>query len=199
MRFLSEGGFSIQSFNIFIFVLCVVFTALWLSPALAKRYKALTEDNVSQFVEEATELTSGNSDKSIDKIVAFLDKHLHKKARFKSTMAYVLPGFPPQNSALALDKQDYIDSIKDSHNALEDHHSEVNIKSIEIIGNGKQALVMTEALETGTMVVPVPDEGDQRIPVEGFTECNQIIHLTKGVIQMYNAVCDTQIEFVGEY
>jgi len=143
-------------------------------------------------------MTSGQSESTIKQVEAFLDKHLHKKARFKSTVTYLLPGFPPKETALVLDKDDYIENIKEGIHALRDHHSEITVKSVHIVSNGQQAIVMTEGRESGTMAIPVQGEPDEKVPIEGFTNCNQILRLSKkGVIQMYNAVCDTQIEFIG--
>lgn len=175
-------------------ILCFTLT----SPAHAAKHNKLTDSNVRNFVEDATALTTGDNDLSVDQTVRFLKKHLHKKARFKSVISYILPGFPPQDTALSFDKDDYIENIKNSVGAVEGHESVVEIKSIHITSNGKQAIVITDSKETGVMQVPLPDKTTEAVPIEGFTHCNQIIRLSRrGVIQMYNAVCDTKVEFIN--
>lgn len=171
-----------------------------ISSAHAARHNKLTDSNVRDFVEEATALTSGLSDSSIDETVYFLDTHLHKKARFKSVISYVLPGFPPQETALSFKKKDYIENIQNSISTIEDHESVVEIQSIQITSDGKQAVVITSGKETGMMQVPLPDNTFESVPMEGFTDCNQIIRLSRqGIIQMYNAVCNTTIQFISEF
>lgn len=169
-------------------------------PAFAKKVKVLTEDSVREFIEESTALTNGESKKSIKDTVRFFETHLTKDARFKSVVQYILPGFPPQETALALNKKDFLQSLRDGEKSMEDHETFVDVKKVTVLSNGKQAVVETEGKETGVMLIPVDEFKTERVPVEGHTMCNQIIRLSKkGVIQIYNAVCSTQIEFTSEF
>ena len=187
---------TIQTMTLCLTALLIIVTTL---PAQAKRYKELTRDNVEDFIRLASDMTTGKTGDDTKTITRYFKKHLTKDARFKSTMKFVLPGFPPKESALALDKDDFIQNVIDGKKAFEDHQSEITITNIKIVSNGRQALVQTEGRETGLVAVPIGDTGTvERVPIEGFTQCKQIIRLSKkGVIQMYNAVCDTLIEFTG--
>jgi hypothetical protein len=182
-------------------VLVLALVLLISPPAFAKKYKELTEENVRSFVETATAMTTGNHELEPKEIKKYFEDHLTKDARFKSTIKYVLPGLPEKDAGIALDKEGFIDNIMKGADAFADHESFVEIKDVKIVSSGSQAIVATEGKESGVMVLPIADTGEfERIPVEGYTKCNQIIRLNKkGVIQIYNAVCDTLIEFNGGF
>lgn len=161
----------------------------------SEKHSTLTEDNVTAFIEETTKLTSGhNLNKSSEEIIAYLDRHLDKNARFKSTMTYNVPGFPPQQNAISLDKDEFIDYVQEGANSLEDYDNEINVDKVRISKDGTRATVQTSSFETGSMSVNGRD-GGQEVPVEGVSNCLQILKLHRGVIQMYSANCSTEIQF----
>jgi hypothetical protein len=157
----------------------------------------LSEDNIRAFIEETTAMTSGkNLEKSPEEISAFLNKHLTKDAHFKSSMKYVIPGYPPQENSMSMEKEDFIASVQKGAESLADYESSVEIGTIKISRDGKKATIQTKSTESGIM--PMAIEGaTQHVPVKGSSSCNQIIVLNDGVIQMYNANCATIINFVN--
>ena len=152
----------------------------------------LTKNNIENFVQTLTEMTSGNNlESSSSQIIQFLESHLHPKARFKSALVFNVPGHPAQENSMALDKEDFINSLADGAKAVQSYESSVEVKNIRISKDKKKATLKTESREQGMMNV----EGEQ-IPVEGNSSCDQIIMLSDdGIIQMYNANCKTVIEF----
>ncbi|MFP4313852.1 MAG: hypothetical protein ACLFR0_05950, partial [Alphaproteobacteria bacterium] len=98
---------------------------------------------------------------------------------------------PPQANSMALDKEDFIESINAGSKTLENYDNSVSILEIKISSDKRKATVFTQGRETGTMNA----EGEA-IPVEGNSKCHQIISLSeKGIIQIYTANCETVISF----
>ena len=184
--------------RIFIFC-CFTFCALLsANEAMAKRGKLdrLTEDNVRAFIEETSHITSGHSrDLSNDDIKRYLKRHLEPKSRFKSVMKYHVAGMPPQENSISLSKEEFIKSVEAGAKSVDDYEHIVEIQDIRVSSDGKKAFVKTTTTEVGTMPVPTQDGGHQQVPVEGESECNQILSLNKGVIQMFSASCTTDLRF----
>lgn len=181
-----------------IFTFFVLFAALLAySPAYSQdTYSKLNESNIKNFINLTSKITSGSdSGMTQEEVALYLDTHLDKKARFKSTMQYNIPGHPPQETSMSLDKKEFIKSIEDGAKSVTDHKYEININNIDISKDGKKATVQTSGFETGIM--PIVAEGvEQNVPVEGSSDCNQVISLSKkGVIQMQSAQCITVISF----
>ena len=159
--------------------------------------KKLTQNNVKAFIENTTDVTTGNSQNlSPEKITAYLDKHLEKKARFKSVMKYHIPGMPIQQAELSLTKDEFMKSVAEGAGAVEGYENLIEIKQIKISSNGKKAFVKTESTEYATMSVPTETGTPQDVPIEGLSACTQILSLNSGVIQMYSANCTTNIQFL---
>ncbi len=185
--------------------LCLTLILTYTSPAEARRKKnfpALTEDQVREFIEETTAITSGNAHGySTKKILAYLDKHIDKRARFKSIIEYSVPGFPPQETEMSLDKKEFIKNIEEGIEALDDYSSEVEIESINIAPEGQQAIAITISDEKGIMNATDGDNNAKamNIPLEGTTKCTQTISRDQknGTIQMFNAICKTSVRFSG--
>lgn len=175
-------------------VLCMLtsVTVLWSQNTHAQsKVDTLTDGNIRFFIEDISKITSGNLGQSPERITTFLNRHLHKHARFKSTLKYNIPGFPPQATALALNKDEFIENIEAGSKALDNYQNDVRIVEIKISSDKRKATVFTEGYETGTM-----NAQGQAIPVQGNSNCHQIVMLSKkGVIQMYNANCETTISF----
>ncbi|MCB9982523.1 MAG: hypothetical protein H6861_02445 [Rhodospirillales bacterium] len=166
---------------------------VWASDALTK----LTQDNVKAFIEETTDITSSNRNGLSPKTIQdYLDQHLDKKAHFKSVMKYHIPGMPVQETQLSLDKEGFMDSVGKGAETIEGYDTLVEIEDIKISSDGEKAFVKTRNTEYATMPVPTETGGTQGVPMEGVSECSQILLLKKGVIKMYNANCVTNIEFM---
>lgn len=92
---------------------------------------------------------------------------------------------------MALDKEDFIESIQAGGQALSNYENNVQILEIKISSDKRKATVQTQGHETGTM-----NADGQELPVQGNSNCHQIVMLSeKGIIQMYNANCETTISF----
>jgi len=162
-----------------------------------KRFKKLTEDNVTAFIEETTAMTSvQNVSKEDAKVRAYLDRHINAKARFKSSIIYNMPGLPQQEKTLSLKKSEYINQVKQGAGSIEHYHSEIEIGDIQISKNKKTASVDTVSTETGIMQIPLPDGTIEDVPIKGSSECFQVLKIgKKGYIEMYSANCKTVMEF----
>lgn len=156
----------------------------------------MTEKNVKAFIENTTEVTSGQGDLSAEKVKDYLDKHLEEKARFKSVMKYHMPGLPVQEAELILDKEGFMESVSEGAEQIEGYETLVEIDEIKVASNGKKAFVKTKNTEYATMPVPTETGDTEDVPMEGFSECTQILSLNSGVIQMYSANCVTNIHFL---
>lgn len=162
----------------------------------ASKIAKLTEENVTAFINKTTEITAGGvTDMSPEEIAAYLEGHIEKKARFKSTMKYNIPGYPPQETSMSLEKKDFIESVKKGAEEISDYDSEIQIESIKISSKGDKATVGTTSIEHGMMPMSLDGVSTQMIPVDGSSSCTQILTLEKGVIQMFGANCVTVINF----
>jgi len=164
------------------------------------KLKKLTMDNVSAFIEDTSVLTSNqNIDRDDAKIEAYLDKHIDKKARFRTSIRYMMPNLPAQEKVLTLKKEDYIGQVKQGADSVDHYHSEIEIGDIKISKNKKTASVNTVMTESGIMQVPGENGDTQEIPIDGRSECFQVLKLAKkGHIQMYSANCNTIMQFLAE-
>ena len=175
----------------------LVFFAQGSACLAAENIKMLTKQNVKEFIEDTTDITTTNTQAlSPEKIQQYLDIHLDKKARFKSVMKYNMPGMPPQEANLSLDKDEFMKSVVQGAGAVDGYETLVEITDIKISSDGEKAFVKTQNTEYATMPVPTETGGVENVPMEGFSECMQILLLKKGVIKMYNADCVTNIEFM---
>ena len=161
------------------------------------RADTLNEDNITEFLQDISDQTSGNGlESSPDSIKTFLQRHLHKNARFKSKMEYNIPGQPTQQKSMSLDKQQFINNTGAGSNALDGYESEVEIVDIRLSGDKTKATVKTNGFESGYIEV---DDGNgymAEVPMNGISSCTQIIMLNDNhVIQLYHANCETTINF----
>ncbi len=168
------------------------------SASAAHKTKKLTDANITAFIEEMSSMSSGHSlSHSSEQIKDFLNAHLHPNARFKSIMQYNVPGQPPQQSALALDKAKFMENIQAGAQAMEDYESNVEITQINISKDGRKATLNTQSQESGMMSVDDQSgSGVEKASVVGASLCVQIVMLSKqDIIQLYNANCNTSISF----
>ncbi|MCE7887299.1 MAG: hypothetical protein DYH13_07340 [Alphaproteobacteria bacterium PRO2] len=173
-----------------------ILLAMTIGTAQAQAVPQLTDENIRSFIEQTTTITSGKeTDMDDEQIGNYLDVHLHPDARFKSTMRYAIPGFDVQEKTMSVDKTDFIESIHQSGNTMDNYESQIEISDIKISKDGRKATLKTRTLESGMM--PVADHIEkEEVPVEGMSTCTQILMLSKeDVIQMYNATCVTDIQF----
>lgn len=169
-------------------------------PSHAQQVKKLNKKNITEFIEKTTDIASGNSLENVEEIQEFLTIHLHEKARFKSSMKFNIPGFPTQETALTLNKEDFIEHARQGASALSDYQNEITIKSIKISKDKRKATVQTISQESGMMDIDDGTGNAQQVPVEGSSSCQQIIMLNnKNYIQMYQANCKTEIFFQGDF
>lgn len=181
------------------FFVTAIFIALTLGPASSRaeeKLTKLTDQNITDFILKTTEITTGrNAELSTEQITDYLDQHVEKGARFKSTMKYNIPGYPAQETSMSLDKTDFIESVKKGAENVADYANEIKIESIKISTKGDKATVGTTSTESGMMPMSVDGVTSQMVPVDGSSSCTQILTLEKGVIQMYGAQCVTIINF----
>ena len=171
------------------------------APSYAKgdKVKKLNKDNVKAFITSTSQMTKGGDEfTSAEAIRTYLEKHLAKDARFISTMTYHIPDMQPQSTSVNFDKTKFMQTVNEGAESIDSYENTVSITDIKIAWGGKKAFVKTESTETGFMAVPGDNEGDlEDVPIEGKSNCAQVITLQKGVIQMSNAVCKTDITFSG--
>lgn len=88
------------SFLISIMAMCLAQSAL-----AAYETKRLSQKAVRDFLQDMSERSAGQGDQA--GIQQFLNRHLHEHARFKSMITYNMPGHPPQQSQMKLDKEGF--------------------------------------------------------------------------------------------
>lgn len=164
------------------------------------KVRKLDKNIIEKFIEKTSEITSGQDlNMSQDEIQTFLKRHLHKDSRFKSVIKFQIPGYPEQVSSMALDKNEFMDSIKAGSQKIEEYYNKVEILDVKISSDKRKATVKTQGTETGIMTISPDGIEQQRVPIEGNSTCNQIITINrKHIVQMYNANCTTTINFKEE-
>ena len=167
-----------------------------MTPLAHAQTNTLNQSNITAFINKTTKLTTGNIDNlSSNKTIEYLEKHLHKNSHFKTTMRYNIPGYPTQENTVSINKKEFINKIRQSTNTISEYKNEVDILQIKISKNKQSATVETRSKENTTMPI-THDAGSNDIPIEGTSLCRQILKLSKkGIIQMYNVNCLTDIEF----
>lgn len=168
------------------------FTACFMAP---QAHAQLTEDAITAFIEETTAISAGQLERDPEDIREYLEKHLHKKARFRSSIRYNIPGFPGQETSMSLKKSEYIEGIEQGAQALSDYENEITIEKIKISKDKTRATVMTSGIERGSMPMAIDGKTTEFVPVEGSSSCNQILRMDDDVIQMYSAICKTVVNF----
>ena len=160
-------------------------------------YKKLTDENVREFIQYTTDITTDkNVTLSQSETSQYLDFHIAPKARFKTSITYVVPGMPEQEKSLLLNKEDYINQVAQGAQSVEHYYTETEIESIDISKDKESAGVTTVSNESGVMLMPNPEGESTDVPIEGTSKCFQVLRLSKkGYIQMYSANCKTRMEF----
>ena len=176
-------------------LLLAVFTAGLAQSALAAHEtNRLNKMGIRDFLQDMSDKSAGESDQA--QTQQFLNRHLHDNARFKSTITYNMPGHPPQQTEMKLDKKQFLESVAAGAQTLQEYESEIDIKAIKISKDGRKATVETIGSESGYMSVPDESGAVQQVPIEGQSACLQIVMIDKNdIMQLYNARCETQINF----
>lgn len=177
-------------------VLSALLITLTLSSGISHAQTILTEDTIHEFIAKTTHITSGQDiDSTESDIKAYLERHLDPKSRFRSTIVFKIPGFDSQKQSMALNKKDFIDFTLKGSQSIGHYEKTVEVKKVRISKDGQRASIETSGFENGVMPVPT-ENGSQDVPVEGSSTCKQILKLSeRGVIQMFNANCKTEIQF----
>ena len=185
------------AFCLFVFALSSARQALALDKG--NSIKALTDANISEFIEDTSILTSNqNIDRNDSEVTAYLDRHIDKKARFRTSITYNMPGLPGTEKVLTLKKQDYIEQVNKGADSVDHYHSDIEIESVKISKNKKTASVNTVTTESGIMKLPAEDGSMEEVPIEGESRCFQVLKLSKkGYIQMHSANCVTIMNFLS--
>lgn len=181
-------------------ILCILTICMFGMPSGAfAAKKRLSEDSVTEFITKTSAIMSGHEESMSDKDkIKYLDKHIEKDARFKSTMQYNMPGYPSQETAMSFGKDAFIDNIKEGADDVSNFQSEIEILDIALSKDRKKAVVKTRSLEAATMAVPMEDGTTESVPIEGDALCTQIITVSKkGDPQMFSATCMTTINFIS--
>jgi hypothetical protein len=190
---LLSAGILVRAVKFFsVATIIALFSALFGLPQPAFALDKLTEQNITEFIEKTSDIIAGNAgDMTPEDIRAYLDKHLDERAFFSSSISYAMPGMPPQETGMSLEKEEFIASLEQGKQALSDYSNKVSIKNIAVSSDGTKATVETIGNESGTMIIE-----DVAVPVEGKSSCLQILMLgDDGVIKMYSANCTTTVRF----
>ena len=86
-------------------------------------------------------------------------------------------------------------TINEGAEKIDGYETIVEIEELKIDSSGKKAFVKT--VNTEYAIMPVPTEaGVEHVPMEGVSNCRQILSLNRGVIQMFSANCTTNVMFL---
>ncbi len=165
-------------------------TAVFLVTTGHAHAEALTEARIKAFLDQSIALMQAGSGVTDEQLEKFFDDHVARKAMFKSTIMYDIPGYPPQMRNVALNKTDYIKNILDGRRTMKDFSSSVTLKKADI--KGDTATIKTDGTESGS----APMEGAENpVPFEGRSSCNQIVKDDGGTVVLVSAACETIITF----
>jgi len=92
------------------------------------------------------------------------------------------------------DIQEYLTNHLHKQSRFISNENTVEVTSIDISKDQRKATVLTHGTEQGMMEV----QPGQSVPIIGTSNCTQILMLSKNdILQMFNAKCETSIEFTG--
>lgn len=186
---------AIKTIKTLTFLLVTLSIILLPEAVYAAQKGKLKDRDVRKFIEEMASMTSAGSPKSLPEIQTYLIDHVHDYAKFKSTITYNVPGHPPQETVMDLTKDQFIQSVEAGADAISGYESNIKIKSVQISGSGKSATVLTSSIESGYMAVPGENGGTERVPIEGKSDCTQVLVIgSADAIQVYSADCATSID-----
>lgn len=177
-----------------IFAIIFLCGVILCADAHAKKYRTLDENAIRSFITTTNKVTSGTSQfKKEEQVQLYLRRHIHDDARFVSTMTFIIPGFPPQENAMSLGKDDYMQSVNQGAEDVNKYSNKIEVLGVEISSDKKKASVKTRGTEFGVM----DTGGGETVDIQGNSECTQLLTLSKrGYIQMQHAACTTEIRFL---
>ncbi|HEY8190848.1 MAG TPA: hypothetical protein VIG74_00385 [Alphaproteobacteria bacterium] len=156
---------------------------------------SLDSKNIRAFLEETNKVSLGQrDDMTPENIAAYLDRHLAPKGKFNSKTTFQIPGYPPQNADMKLDKQGYIDNVMQGRGLISGYTTAIEIKDIKISGIGKAATISTISTDSGEMPWPGENGEQKPVPISGKSTCEQTLIVSLDhYIQMAGAECVTEI------
>lgn len=160
-----------------------------------KSVTRLTATAISDFIEEMQNAAAGSSGLDPEQTLEYFQLHLADDGIFRSRTTYNLPGFPARDSQMAYDKDGFIANIANGQGLMQDYSTSVTILDIQMNGP-HAATIQTNIKETGKMPWPDGNGGETRLPIEGFSDCEQKLAISnEGYIQLAGANCTTVINF----
>ncbi|MEM7679711.1 MAG: hypothetical protein AAF182_01740 [Pseudomonadota bacterium] len=166
------------------------------TPSYAQEVEKLDKKNIAAFIEKTTQMSKGGGyDMSSADVRKYLDYHIHDNARFQTSMTFQVPGMPPQETQMSIQKDEFLRGVEEAEHAVNSYENKVEIKKIKLSRDKKSAVVYTVGREEGEMPTQLEDGSTQFVPIDGVSECKQNIALNDGFIQMMDAQCKTTIEF----
>ena len=186
----------LATFNI---IIAIILSATFLKKS-EEAISTLTTPHIEKFVNDITEISGGiRKDMDSFEVTSYLMAHIANDSRFSSTIDYNMPDISESGERiLELDKLHFISNTQQGMKAFTRHEAAVKIDYIQIADNGKSARVTTTSHERG--VIPIEDNfGEtQFFPVTGTSYCEQKLVLSEeSIIQMAEAVCSTNIDFIN--
>lgn len=172
----------------------LVLLCLCAVPTLAQAQE-LTKSTINELVKEGNTLVNqAASNKDIGDLVEFYQTHTHEDARFNSVMTYKMQGFPDQTNKAELNKEEYISSIVQGMQGMENYKSTIAIKDITISDDAKTAYFKSISREKGQGSIPYQG-GIKMMKINGASKCTHALEVNDDVIQFKNAECETLIIF----
>ncbi len=159
----------------------------------------LNNTNVEAFVQDVTNRANDIGSYEPEDLSSFFERHLHSNAFFKSSMSYLIPGYPSQKNSVSFNKEKYIETLLTTDSTVDDFEAEVTVSNIQISKDKKKATL--ETVTTENAVMKVPQNGSvEYVPMTGVSKCRQILMLSnRNDIQIYSANCETQMSFDGGF
>ena len=187
----------LATFNIFIAIIAATTFMSGENIGVSK----LDRSNVTAFINEVTQVSGGlREDMDPYSVAMYFKKHIKEDGKFVSRIDYSIPDYPETTRDLEMDRETYISHVLQVMKDFDKHEAAVRVENVEIMNDGRAALVVTTNYERG--VIPVQGiMGDaQMLPVTGTSFCEQEVVLSdKKIIQMAEAECKTNIAFADAY
>jgi hypothetical protein len=173
--------------------------------------QVINHDNLEQFLNTlSNEVINPESFTAITDKEIYLKRHIHDKIKYESDVTYIMPGMPASDTKVSFSKQEYIDSVINLQNVMQDYKSETFIGNKKISKNGKTATIRINIAESGIMTLPEQNNGQaldninndaslaagMELAFSGNTSCDQEIGLSEqNYLQIQKTKCVTEIRF----
>jgi hypothetical protein len=155
----------------------------------------LSESNVRTFREDIEDIATGKQSMTPEEMAAYFRDHVSDSASFSNAMHVELPSQPAKDTTQTLNKDQYIQSVVGSVGTTKDYVGSIDIKSIDISGDGKTAKLQTVTKEHGKLSAPGPDGQTSTVPVASEISCDEVLALSStGNIQMQSAICQSSMK-----